>query len=86
MRVGFSPRSFINVLNLYSGIEAKHLSKLEKKKFNIKRKREYCILDLYRKKEHKALTFFPAQTYFFKASESNGSDVRSLTIPFSFNN
>ena len=32
MRVGFSPRSFINVLNLYSGIEAKHLSKLEKKK------------------------------------------------------
>ena len=31
MRVGFSSRSFINVLNLYSGIEAKHLSKLEKK-------------------------------------------------------
>lgn len=86
MRVGFSPRSFINVFNLYSGIEAKHLSKLEKKKFNIERKREYCILDLYRKEEHKALTFFPAQTYFFKASELNGSDVRSLTIPFSFNN
>ena len=31
MRVGFSSRSFINVLNLYSGIEAKHLSKLGKK-------------------------------------------------------
>ena len=31
MRVGFSSRSFINVLNLYSGIEAKHLSKFEKK-------------------------------------------------------
>ena len=85
MRVGFSSRSFINVLNLYSGIEAKHLSRLGKK-VKIERKREYCILDLYRKKEHKALTFFPAQTYFFKASESNGSDVRSLTIPFSFYN
>lgn len=36
MRVGFSSRSSINVLNLYSGIEAKHLSKLEKKKVNIK--------------------------------------------------
>ena len=47
--------------------------------------RDYT-LDLYRKEEHKALTFFPAQTYFFKASESNGSDVRSLTIPFSFDN
>ena len=86
MRVGFSSRSFINVLNLYSGIEAKHLSKLEKKKLNIERRREYCILDLYRKKEHKALTFFPAQTYFFKASELNRSDVRSLTIFFSFDN
>lgn len=85
MRVGFSSRSFINVLNLYSGIEAKHLSSLGKK-VKIERKREYCILDLYRKKEHKALIFFPAQTYFFKASESNGSDVKSLTIPFSFNN
>ena len=36
MKVGFSSRSFINVLNLYSGIEGKHLSKLEKKKVNIK--------------------------------------------------
>ena len=86
MRVGFSSRSFINALNLYSGIEAKHLSRLGKKKLNMERRREYCILDLYRKKEHKALIFFPAQTYFFKASESNGSDVRSLTISFSFDN